>query len=61
MRRILGVQEEIAALQEIVFQDVPYIYLNWRNHRDAWREELQSFHISKLKNLQDYRTVWIEQ
>jgi glutathione transport system substrate-binding protein len=56
-----AVQEEIATLQEIVFQDVPYIYLNWRNHRDAWREELKSFKISKLKNFQDFRTVWIEQ
>ena len=56
-----AVQEEIAALQEMIFEDVPYIYLNWRNHRDAWREELQNFKISKLKNFQDFRTVWFKQ
>ena len=50
----------IERLQDAVFDDAPYIYLNWRNHRDAWLASQQGFATSKLKNRQDYRTVWFE-
>lgn len=50
----------IARIQDVVFDDVPYIYLNWRNHRDAWLISEKGFQTSKLKNRQDFRTVWFE-
>ncbi len=54
------VEAEIRKIQEIAFDDVPYIYLNWRNHRDAWLSSQRNFDVSKLKNRQDYRTVWFD-
>ena len=54
------VKPAIAKIQETAFDDVPYIYLNWRNHRDAWLTSEKGFKTSKLKNRQDYRTVWFE-
>ena len=55
-----AVKPTIAKIQETVFEDVPYIFLNWRNHRDAWLASEKGFQVSKLKNRQDYRTVWFE-
>jgi ABC-type transport system substrate-binding protein len=54
------VEDEIRKIQQIAFDDLPYIYLNWRNHRDAWLVSEQNFTVSKLKNRQDYRTVWFD-
>lgn len=51
---------DIQAFQARVFQDLPYIYVNQRNSRDAWRTEEKGFVQSKLKNHQDFRTVWFD-
>ena len=53
--------ERAASVQGQVFQDAPYIFLNWRNHREAWNPNLvKNHHVSYLKNRQDWRRVWID-
>ncbi len=50
----------VARIQVMVFEDLPVVYLNWRNHLDAFLTSEKGFHTSKLKNHQDFRTVWFE-
>lgn len=54
------VRAEIARLQEIVFEDLPYIYVNFRNHRNAFRDEVRNFHTADLKGREDIRQVWLD-
>lgn len=54
------VKAQIAELQKIVFEDVPYIYLNYRNHRTARQSFVKNFQTGKLKGREDLRRVWIE-
>ena len=52
----------MATIQSMVFEDAPYIYLNWRNHREAFNpSKVRNHHVSKLKNRQDWRQVWLDQ
>jgi ABC-type transport system substrate-binding protein len=51
----------VASVQDKIFEDAPVIYLNWRNHREAWRDTLKNHTVSKLKNRQDWSRVWMEQ
>jgi peptide/nickel transport system substrate-binding protein len=67
MNEVIGKMEvadaaELAAsIQKQVFEDAPYIFLNWRNHREAWNPKLiKNHHVSFLKNRQDWRRVWID-
>jgi ABC-type transport system substrate-binding protein len=53
--------EVAASVQQEIFEDAPYIFLNWRNHREAWNPKLVKNHnVSFLKNKQDWRRVWID-
>ncbi|MBF0277479.1 MAG: ABC transporter substrate-binding protein [SAR324 cluster bacterium] len=56
----MAVQDKIKELQEIVFEDVPYIFLNFRNHRTARRSYVKNFQTGKLKGREDIRRVWID-
>jgi peptide/nickel transport system substrate-binding protein len=50
-----------ASVQRQIFEDLPYIFLNWRNHREAWNPNIVKNHnVSYLKNHQDWRRVWID-
>jgi len=52
--------ELAASVQRQIFEDVPYIFLNWRNHREVWNPNLvKNHHVSYLKNHQDWRRVWL--
>ncbi len=52
----------MAEVQGVIFEDAPYIYLNWRNHREAWNPDIvKNHHVSLLKNRQDWRRVWLNQ
>lgn len=54
--------DKLATIQRMVFEDAPYIYLNWRNHREAWNvKRVKNHAVSKLKNRQDWRLVWLDQ
>ncbi len=54
--------DKLATIQRMVFEDAPYIYLNWRNHREAWNvTRVRNHVVSKLKNRQDWRHVWLDQ
>ena len=54
------VRGKIKELQQIVFDDVPYIFLNFRNHRTARRSYVKNFQTGKLKGREDIRQVWID-
>ena len=54
------VKAQINELQKIVFDDVPYIYLNYRNHRTARQSYIKNFKTGKLKGREDLRRVWID-
>ena len=43
-----------------IFEDVPYIFLNYRNHRTARRTYVKNFKTGKLKGREDIRRVWID-
>lgn len=67
MDEVAGIMEvekaaELAAsVQQQIFEDAPYIFLNWRNHRETWNPNLvKNHHVSYLKNHQDWRRVWID-
>ncbi len=51
----------IQTVQTMILEDAPTIYLNYRNHREAWRKELKNHKVTKLKNRQEFRTEWIDQ
>jgi peptide/nickel transport system substrate-binding protein len=55
-----AVEAEIRQAQAILFDDVPVIFMDFRNHREAWRPELKGHTVSKLKNRFDFRTVWLD-
>ena len=53
--------KKAASVQKQIFTDLPYIFLNWRNHREAWNPNLVKNHnVSYLKNRQDWRRVYID-
>lgn len=54
------VQAEIKELQKLVFEDVPYIFLNYRNHRTARQNYVKNFKTGKLKGREDFRRVWLD-
>ena len=55
-----SVRGKIKELQQIVFDDVPYIFLNFRNHRTARQSYVKNFQTGKLKGREDIRQVWID-
>lgn len=55
-----SVEADIRQAQSILFDDVPVIYMDFRNHREAWRPELKGHGVSKLKNRFDFRAVWFD-
>ena len=61
---ILDVKEAAklaASVQQQILEDAPYIFLNWRNHRETWNPKLVKNHnVSFMKNHQDWRRVWID-
>ncbi len=54
------VQAEIAELQQIVFADNPFIFVNFRNHRAAYRDYVKGFEIPKLKGRDIMHRVWLD-
>lgn len=54
------VQDELVELQSIVFNDNPFVYVNFRNHRSARRADVMGFEIPKLKGRDDMRRVWLD-
>jgi len=54
------VQEQIKELQQLVFEDVPYIFVNYRNHRSAHQSYVKNFKTGKLKGKEDLRRVWLD-
>ncbi|RMF92195.1 MAG: ABC transporter substrate-binding protein [Nitrospinota bacterium] len=50
----------IRKVQTMILEDAPAVYLNYRNHREAWRKELKGHKVTKLKNRQEFRTEWID-
>jgi ABC-type transport system substrate-binding protein len=54
------VQAQIKELQALVFEDVPYIFLNYRNHRTARQNYVKNFKTGKLKGREDIRRVWLD-
>jgi ABC-type transport system substrate-binding protein len=68
MNEVIGISDPqeagklAASVQRQIFEDAPYIFLNWRNHREAWNPNLvKNHHVSYLKNRQDWRRVWIDE
>lgn len=54
--------ELAATMQRQAFEDAPYIYLNWRNHREAFNpDRVKNHNVSHLKNRQDWRQVWLDE
>jgi len=47
-------------LQKIIFDDVPVIFTNWRNHRTARNSWVKNFKTGKLKGMEDLREVWLD-
>ena len=47
-------------LQNIIFDDVPVIFANWRNHRTARNAWVKNFKTGKLKGMEDLRKVWLD-
>jgi ABC-type transport system substrate-binding protein len=47
-------------LQNIIFDDVPVIFANWRNHRTARNAWVKNFKTGKLKGMEDLREVWLD-
>lgn len=54
------VQSEIKELQAAVFDDLPFVYLNFRNHRTARGDYVKGFETAKLKGREDLRRVWLD-
>jgi len=52
--------DNIVELQEIVFNDLPLIFVNWRNHRTARNPYVKNFQTARLKGLEDMRAVWLD-
>ena len=61
LKRVKEAGKRAASVQRQIFEDLPYIFLNWRNHREAWNPNIVKNHnVSYLKNHQDWRRVWID-
>jgi peptide/nickel transport system substrate-binding protein len=56
-----AVADEIAEFQSLIFADLPMIFLNYRNHRTAWRNEVKNFSTAKLKGMEDWYQVWLDE
>jgi ABC-type transport system substrate-binding protein len=54
------VQAEIAELQQLVFADNPFIFVNFRNHRAAYNDYVKGFQIPKLKGRDILHRVWLD-
>lgn len=54
------VKAELAELQGEVFEDVPMVYLNFRNHRTARHGYVKGFQTATLKGREDLRKVWLD-
>lgn len=54
------VKAEIAELQQIVFADNPFIFVNFRNHRAAYNDYVKGFKIPKLKGRDILHRVWLD-
>lgn len=54
------VKDEIAELQSLVFEDVPIVYLNFRNHRTARHDYVKNFKTATLKGREDIRRVYFD-
>lgn len=55
-----AVQDELRELQAILFEDNPFVYVNFRNHRSARKDYVKGFAIPKLKGRDDMRRVWLD-
>ena len=55
-----AVRAQIKELQSLVFEDVPYVFLNYRNHRTARQSYVMNFETGKLKGREDLRRVWLD-
>ncbi len=55
-----AVQDQIKELQKLVFEDVPVVFLNFRNHRTARHTYVKNFKTAKLKGREDLRRVWLD-
>ena len=54
------VRDSIRELQQLVFEDIPYVFLNFRNHRTARQSYVKNFQTGKLKGQEDLRRVWLD-
>ncbi|MES0884340.1 ABC transporter substrate-binding protein [Roseibium sp. SCP14] len=54
------VRAQIIELQDIIFNDVPVIFLNWRNHRTARTPSVKDLETARLKGMEDLRKVWLD-
>jgi len=54
------VQGEIAEFQKLIMEDLPMIFVNYRNHRTAWRKEVMNFSTAKVKGREDWYHVWLD-
>jgi ABC-type transport system substrate-binding protein len=54
------VEKELQELQSILFEDLPFVYLNFRNHRTARHAYVKGFNTAKLKGREDMRRVWLD-
>lgn len=55
-----SVKDEIAELQQLIFEDVPFVFVNFRNHRAAYKDYVKGFQIPKLKGRDDMSRVWLD-
>ena len=55
-----SVKDEIAEVQQLIFEDVPFVFVNFRNHRAAYKDYVKGFQIPKLKGRDDMSRVWLD-
>lgn len=55
-----AVADEIAEFQTHIMQDLPVIFVNYRNHRTAWRREVMNFSTAAVKGREDWYHVWLD-
>lgn len=56
-----AVRDEIIEFQNLIMEDLPMIFVNYRNHRTAWRKEVQNFSTAKVKGREDWYHVWLDE
>lgn len=54
------VSDEVGEFQDLIMEDLPMIFVNYRNHRTAWRNEVKNFSTAKLKGHEDWYYVWLD-